>query len=261
MTDQRIYHYVTKLESLFQDVRNDIDSITSFIAKSSGWEYADVFSKFYVSEYDETKFIIMMYLHRIGLSYDEIISKMKNTSVIVLVTDNEEAIEADCYDCGGSGEFDCDECDNNSTVECSLCDGSGQESNGEECERCGGTGSHECQSCGGDGTVTCQTCNGDGTLVDYDKTNITLYTYLTFNPVVTNYFRKHYKETISDINESIEEELILVSEDEFTVELQSRFERITNYVIEVSSNPETIMSLVTDPSYKLENEYVWNLTR
>lgn len=87
--------------------------------------------------------------------------------------------EEDCEECGGDGEEDCEECGGAGTVDdCSTCDGEGNDSEGNSCSDCNGSGREDCRNCDGngkqncrnceDGKVTCGRCDGDRTVECYN---------------------------------------------------------------------------------------------
>ena len=188
MTNEKIYQLVLKYSYLFDQTPNILDLITVQINKLWDWEYGGRFRRF--TNDDDSIFAIMLYLHRKGYSYDQIINKIKNSTVIVLGYDNEECVLEACGECDGSSREDCTMCDGSGKVECNDCDGTGEVS-GEPCESCQGGGGFDCDECDGDGYIECRECDGAGDVENPDKTKFTTVTYLTFNPVVANYFREN----------------------------------------------------------------------
>ena len=257
MTNEKIYQYVLKYSYVFDQIPNILDLITVQINKLWEWEYGGRFRKF--TNDDDSKFAIMLFLHREGYSYDQIINKVKNTTAIILGSDNGGEISDTCNECAGSGSYDCSMCDGSKAVECHDCDGKGKV-DGEDCLLCDGTGELDCGECDGDGYTDCGECDGDGVVENPDKTMFTTITYLTFNPVVANYFRENLNGFIPKILNSIYNDLHKLDESEFEVELQSKYKNESNYVIEVTSDPEELTELISDATAEIEKKYLWILT-
>ena len=257
MTNEKIYQLVLKYSYLFEQTPNILDLITVQINKLWDWEYGGRFRRF--TNDDDSKFAIMLYLHRKGYSYDQIINKIKNSTAIVLGYDNEERVLETCGDCEGSSREDCTICDGSGTVECNDCDGTGEVS-GEPCESCQSGGELECDECDGDGYTECRECNGAGDVENPDKTKFTTVTYLTFNPVVANYFRENLNGSVPEISNSTFDKLHKLDESDFEVELKSNYKRVSNYVIEVTSDPEELIEFISDAKNQIENNYLWTLT-
>ena len=155
MTNEKIYQYVLKYSYVFDQIPNILDLITVQINKLWEWEYGGRFRKF--TNDDDSKFAIMLFLHREGYSYDQIINKIKNTTAIILGSDNEAQISDTCDECDGGGRYDCSGCDGSRTVYCDDCDGTG-EVDGETCSSCQGGGELDCDECDGDGYNQCNQC-------------------------------------------------------------------------------------------------------
>lgn len=257
MTNEKIYQLVLKYSYLFEQTPNILDLITVQINKLWDWEYGGRFRRF--TNDDDSKFAIMLYLHRKGYSYDQIINKIKNSTAIVLGYDNEERVLETCGECDGSSREDCTICDGSGTVECNDCDGTGEVS-GEPCESCQSGGELECDECDGDGYTECRECNGAGDVENPDKTKFTTVTYLTFNPVVANYFRENLNGSVPEISNSTFDKLHKLDESDFEVELKSNYKRVSNYVIEVTSDPEELIEFISDAKNQIENNYLWTLT-
>ena len=257
MTNEKIYQYVLKYSYVFDQIPNILDLITVQINKLWEWEYGGRFRKF--TNDDDSKFAIMLFLHREGYSYDQIINKIKNTTAIILGSDNQAQISDTCDECGGSGRYDCSECDGSRAVECHDCDGKG-EVDGEDCLLCDGTGELDCGECDGDGYTECRECDGDGVVENPDKTMFTTITYLTFNPVVANYFRENLNGFVPEISNSIYNDLHKLDESDFEVELLNDYKKVSNYVIEVTSDPEELTELISDANAEIEKKYLWILT-
>jgi len=257
VTNEKIYQLVLKYSYLFDQTPNILDLITVQINKLWDWEYGGRFRRF--TNDDDSIFAIMLYLHRKGYSYDQIINKIKNSTVIVLGYDNEERVLETCGDCEGSGREDCTICGGSGTVECNDCDGTGEVS-GEACDSCQGGGEFDCDECDGDGYIECRECDGDGDVENPDKTKFTTVTYLTFNPVVANYFRENLNGSIPEIPNSTFDKLHKLDESDFEVELKSNYKRVSNYVIEVTSDPEELIEFISDAKNQIENNYLWTLT-
>ena len=137
MTNEKIYQLVLKYSYLFEQTPNILDLITVQINKLWDWEYGGRFRKF--TNDDDSKFAIMLYLHRKGYSYDQIINKIKNSTAIILGYDNEERVLEACGECDGSGNEICNECDGNGDEMCYSCDGDGE----TDCYNCDGRGNVE----------------------------------------------------------------------------------------------------------------------
>jgi len=257
VTNEKIYQLVLKYSYLFEQTPNILDLITVQINKLWDWEYGGRFRKF--TNDDDSKFAIMLYLHRKGYSYDQIINKIKNSTAIILGYDNEERVLEACGECDGSSREDCTMCDGSGKVECNDCDGTGEVS-GEPCDSCQGGGGFDCDGCDGDGYIECRECDGDGDVENPDKTKFTTVTYLTFNPVVANYFRENLNGSIPEIPNSTFDKLHKLDESDFEVELKSNYKRVSNYVIEVTSDPEELIEFISDAKNQIENNYLWTLT-
>lgn len=257
MTNEKIYQYVLKYSYVFDQIPNILDLITVQINKLWEWEYGGRFRKF--TNDDDSKFAIMLFLHREGYSYDQIINKIKNTTAIILGSDNEAQISDTCDECGGDGRYDCSMCDGSRAVECHDCDGKG-EVDGEDCLLCDGTGELDCDECDGDGYNQCNQCDGEGVIENPDKTMFTTITYLTFNPVVANYFRENLNGVVPEISNSIYNDLHKLDESDFEVELLNDYKKVSNYVIEVTSDPEELTELISDANAEIEKKYLWILT-
>ena len=257
MTNEKIYQLVLKYSYLFDQTPNILDLITVQINKLWDWEYGGRFRKF--TNDDDSKFAIMLYLHRKGYSYDQIINKIKNSTAIILGYDNEECVLEACGECDGSSREDCTMCDGSGKVECNDCDGTGEVS-GEPCDSCQGGGEFDCDECDGDGYIECRECEGGGDVENPDKTKFTTVTYLTFNPVVANYFRENLNGSVPEISNSTFDKLHKLDESDFEVELRSNYKRVSNYVIEVTSDPEELIEFISDAKNQIENNYLWTLT-
>ena len=257
MTNEKIYQLVLKYSYLFDQTPNILDLITVQMNKMWDWEYGGRFRRF--TNDDDSIFAIMLYLHRKGYSYDKIINKIKNSTAIVLGYDNEERVLETCGDCEGRGREDCTICGGSGTVECNDCDGTGEVS-GEACDSCQGGGEFYCDECDGDGHIECRECDGAGDVQNPDKTKFTTVTYLTFNPVVANYFRENLNGSIPEISNSTFDKLHKLDESDFEVELKSDYKRVSNYVIEVTSDPEELIEFILDAKNQIENNYLWTLT-
>ena len=257
MTNEKIYQYVLKYSYVFDQIPNILDLITVQINKLWEWEYGGRFRKF--TNDDDSKFAIMLFLHREGYSYDQIINKIKNTTAIILGSDNEAQISDTCDECDGGGRYDCSGCDGSRTVYCDDCDGTG-EVDGETCSSCQGGGELDCDECDGDGYNQCNQCAGDGVVENPDKTMFTTITYLTFNPVVANYFRENLNGVVPEISNSIYNDLHKLDESDFEVELLNDYKKVSNYVIEVTSDPEELTELISDANAEIEKKYLWILT-
>ena len=257
MTNEKIYQYVLKYSYVFDQIPNILDLITVQINKLWEWEYGGRFRKF--TNDDDSKFAIMLFLHREGYSYDQIINKIKNTTAIILGSDNEAQISDTCDECDGGGRYDCSGCDGSRTVYCDDCDGTG-EVDGETCSSCQGGGELDCDECDGDGYNQCNQCDGEGVIENPDKTMFTTITYLTFNPVIANYFRKNLNGVVPEISNSIYNDLHKLDESDFEVELLNDYKKVSNYVIEVTSDPEELTELISDANAEIEKKYLWILT-
>ena len=257
MTNEKIYQYVLKYSYVFDQIPNILDLITVQINKLWEWEYGGRFRKF--TNDDDSKFAIMLFLHREGYSYDQIINKIKNTTAIILGSDNEAQISDTCDECDGGGRYDCSGCDGSRTVYCDDCDGTG-EVDGETCSSCQGGGELDCDECDGDGYNQCNQCDGEGVIENPDKTMFTTITYLTFNPVIANYFRENLNGVVPEISNSIYNDLHKLDESDFEVELLNDYKKVSNYVIEVTSDPEELTELISDANAEIEKKYLWILT-
>ena len=257
MTNEKIYQYVLKYSYVFDQIPNILDLITVQINKLWEWEYGGRFRKF--TNDDDSKFAIMLFLHREGYSYDQIINKIKNTTAIILGSDNEAQISDTCDECDGGGRYDCSGCDGSRTVYCDDCDGTG-EVDGETCSSCQGGGELDCDECDGDGYNQCNQCAGEGVVENPDKTMFTTITYLTFNPVIANYFRENLNGVVPEISNSIYNDLHKLDESDFEVELLNDYKKVSNYVIEVTSDPEELTELISDANAEIEKKYLWILT-
>ena len=257
MTNEKIYQYVLKYSYVFDQIPNILDLITVQINKLWEWEYGGRFRKF--TNDDDSKFAIMLFLHREGYSYDQIINKIKNTTAIILGSDNEAQISDTCDECDGGGRYDCSGCDGSRTVYCDDCDGTG-EVDGETCSSCQGGGELDCDECDGDGYNQCNQCDGEGVVENPDKTMFTTITYLTFNPVIANYFRENLNGVVPEISNSIYNDLHKLDESDFEVELLNDYKKVSNYVIEVTSDPEELTELISDANAEIEKKYLWILT-
>jgi len=142
-------------------------------------------------------------------------------------------------------------CDGGGTVECHECNGTGG-IDGENCDYCDGTGDLDCGECEGDGHVDCRECMGGGDIDNPDKTVIAITTYITFNPVVANYFRENINEVVPEISNAMYDELHRLDESEYTVELKSIYEGMSNYVIDVTSDPKELVDIISDATYNFE---------
>ena len=221
------------------------------------WEYGGRFRGF--TNDDDARFALILFLHRNGYSYEQIMNKIKNSTAIILGNDNEKRVSEECSECEGSGREDCTICSGSGTVECNDCEGVG-ETDGEECTLCDGRGEIDCGECDGDGHVDCRECMGGGEIENPDKTVIGITTYITFNPVVANYFRENINEVVPEISNAMYDELHRLDESEYTVELKSIYERMSNYVIDVTSDPEELVNIISDATDNFERNYLWTLT-
>lgn len=257
MTNEKIYQLVLKYSYLFEETPNIIDLITKQMNKLWDWEYGGRFKRF--TNDDDARFALILFLHRNGYSYEQIMNKIKNSCAIILGRDNEERVSETCSDCEGSGRDDCVICDGGGTVECHECNGTGG-IDGEDCDYCDGTGDLDCGECEGDGHVDCRECMGGGDIDNPDKTVIAITTYITFNPVVANYFRENINEVVPEISNAMYDELHRLDESEYTVELKSIYEGMSNYVIDVTSDPKELVDIISDATYNFERNYLWTLT-
>ena len=62
-----------------------------------------------------------------------------------------------CPTCNGEGL--CKWCNGESVTPCRACNGSGRQTEGDNCDHCGGKGKVDCNNCYGG---LCRTCNGSG---------------------------------------------------------------------------------------------------
>ena len=88
----------------------------------------------------------------------------------------------------------------------------------------------------------------------------TTITYLTFNPVIANYFRENLNGVVPEISNSIYNDLHKLDESDFEVELLNDYKKVSNYVIEVTSDPEELTELISDANAEIEKKYLWILT-
>jgi len=234
VTNEKIYQLVLKYSYLFEETPNIIDLITKKMNKLWDWEYGGRFRRF--TNDDDARFALILFLHRNGYSYEQIMNMIKNSCAIILGRDNEERVSETCSDCEGSGRDDCVICDGGGTVECHECNGTG------------------------DGHVDCRECMGGGDIDNPDKTVIAITTYITFNPVVANYFRENINEVVPEISNAMYDELHRLDESEYTVELKSIYEGMSNYVIDVTSDPKELVDIISDATYNFERNYLWTLT-
>ena len=257
MTNEKIYQLVLKYSYLFEETPNIIDLITKKMNKLWDWEYGGRFRGF--TNDDDARFALILFLHRNEYSYEQIMNKIKNSTAIILGNDNEKGVSEECSECEGSGREDCTICGGSGTVECNDCDGTGEVS-GEACDSCQGGGEFDCDECDGDGYIDCRECMGGGEIENPDKTVIAITTYITFNPVVANYFRENINEVVPEISNAMYDELHRLDESEYAVELKSIYERMSNYVIDVTSDPEELVNIISDATYNFERNYLWTLT-
>ena len=105
---------------------------------------------------------------------------INNLSFASLFTTSGNYADEECRECAGSATVRCDNCDYNGRVECPTCDGTGDDSEGEPCNDCQGSGEVYCDQCGGDGEIRCDECSGTGE-IETDRLHFEHYYICTWS--------------------------------------------------------------------------------
>ena len=77
------------------------------------------------------------------------------------------------------------------------------------------------------------------------------------NPGAT---RENLNGVVPEISNSIYNDLHKLDESDFEVELLNDYKKVSNYVIEVTSDPEELTELISDANAEIEKKYLWILT-
>lgn len=130
----------------------------------------------------------------------------KNLFTFSLIRVEELGPEVECGACDGSGEITCDSCYEGSVdcphcddgdIDCRRCDGTGEDSDGEDCTHCDGSGYEQCEYCDGDGRMDCDECGGTGNagcdtcetsgyVTREDRMNISQLEYISYDVKLKN---------------------------------------------------------------------------
>lgn len=239
---------------MFNDVDNTIDKITDFISIMSNWEFA-TFLRIFKSQSDLAKFALFIYFVRNDKTYDEIIDILKNIAIVVIGSDTEMTPSENCEYCD-EGTNMCEDCNGTEELECDECEGSGVDSEGEnECASCGGDGNTVCFQCS-DGYLTCYECNGNGEIEDEDKTIVEIRTYISYKPLITNYFRAN-ENSVAEVRDYLNNLIPVSPTYQFPVDIKSEFSSKSDFVLRVSQNPQVITDVIFSDKSDISNAYLW----
>ncbi len=258
MEDKKLYYIANKsIPTVFDGVPNKMDAITNRISKLWDWDYASYFRRF--SDEDDAKFALFVYFIREGLSFNEIMKKLSQMSVVIIGEDTGESVYENCDVCWGEGSTECGACGGGGEVECDRCDGSGVDPSEDECLECNGRGEVDCPVCDGNGKETCQECDGRGDFINTDKFHYAISIYLLFDPVLSNELKQLKDKPINYQEVAKNPNLIHVSTEEYDTELQSKYENEV-VILDVIVSPDDMSVAIFGDEQFLERRYLYYIS-
>lgn len=134
----------------------------------------------------------------LGQLYDNVLSGLFTFSLIEV---SEKNPTVSCPECGGTGFVDCGECDGHGEVYCPDCGGNGEDSDSNKCVRCSSWGKIGCDICSETGSVRCDNCDIMGGVVDYENSDVLVYTFVSWDVDLMNSLEvmeeQNYQEKVS----------------------------------------------------------------